>query len=127
MCYSMHVRALYAMLLVRIAEAGHCPPVPTCQPVPPGNPDHYCPTLFCILGPNVTPGIIIASIINFLWVVSTAFCSLVFVVGALFMIFGAGKEDMFQKGKTMMIGAIVGLAVVLSSYAMLRTYFWVFQ
>lgn len=83
--------------------------------------------LFCISGANVTPGGILASIITFLWVVSTAFCSLVFVVGALFMIFGAGKEDMFQKGKTMMMGAIIGLAVVISSYAMLRTFFWVFR
>lgn len=119
------MRALYAMLLVRVVEAGQNCPAPVCPPPPPNWPAG-CRMLFCIPGANVTPVGIITKIVAFLSVVITAFCVLIFALGALFMILGAGKEDMFQKGKTMMIGAIIGLAVVISSYAMLRTFFWVF-
>lgn len=99
------MRALYAMLLLRIAEAGQ----------------------FQIPGANVTPASIITKIVDFLWAVIVAFCTVIFAVGALFMILGAGKEDMFQKGKTMMIGAIIGLAVVVGGPAILRTFFKVFE
>lgn len=98
------MRALYAMLLFRVAEAGQ----------------------FQIPGTNVTPAGIITSIVNFLWAAIVAFCTVIFALGALFMILGAGKEDMFQKGKTMMIGGIIGLAVVIGAPAILRTFFKVF-
>lgn len=99
------MRALYAMLLFEVVEARR----------------------FVIPGANVRPSQIIARMLTFLWGTIVAFCTLIFAVGALFMIFGAGKEDMFQKGKTMMIGAIVGFAVVIGAPAMLRTFFWVFR
>lgn len=99
------MRALYAMLLFRVAEAGP----------------------FQISGTNVAPSGIITSIVNFLWGVIVAFCTVIFAVGALFMILGAGKEDMLQKGKTMMIGGIVGLAVVIGGPAIMRTFFAVFN
>lgn len=98
------MRALYAMLLFGVAEAEQ----------------------FQIPGANVKPADIITSIVNFLWAVIVAFCTVIFAVGALFMILGAGKEDLFQKGKTMMIGGIVGLAVVIGAPAMLRTFFKIF-
>lgn len=82
---------------------------------------------FVIPGAAVTPAGIIGSIVNFLWGVIVAFCAVIFALGALFMILGAGKEDMLQKGKTMMIGGIVGLAVVIGGPAMLRTFFKVFE
>ena len=99
------MRALYAMLLFSVAEA----------------------VQFQIPGVNVTPAGIITSIVNFLWAIIVAFCTVIFALGALFMILGAGKEDMFQKGKTMMIGAIVGLAVIIGGPAMLQTFFKVFE
>lgn len=101
----MHVRALYTMFLFRVAEAGQ----------------------FQIRGANVTPADIITRIVSFLWGVIVAFCTVIFALGALFIILGAGKEDMLQKGKTMMIGGIVGLAVVIGGPAMLRTFFKVFE
>jgi len=105
MCYSMHMYTLYAMLLFTVAEAAP----------------------FLVPGANVTPAGIIGNIVTFLWGAIVAFCTVIFAVGALFMILGAGKEDMLQKGKTMMIGGIVGLAVVIGGPAMLRTFFRVFQ
>ncbi len=105
MCYSMHMYALYAMLLFEVAEAAPFP----------------------IPGANVTPAGVIGSIMNFLLGVIVAFCTVIFAVGALFMILGAGKEDMLQKGKTMMIGGIVGLAVVIGGPVILRTFFKVFE
>ncbi|MBI4129173.1 hypothetical protein HY464_00600 [Candidatus Peregrinibacteria bacterium] len=97
--------APYAMLLFEVAEAAPFP----------------------IPGADVTPAGIIGNVLGFLWGVIVAFCTVIFAVGALFMILGAGKEDMLQKGKTMMIGGIVGLAVVIGGPAILRTFFWVFR
>ncbi len=100
----MHMRALYAMLLFTVAEAAP----------------------FLMPGANVTPAGIIGSIVGLLKGVIVAFCTVIFALGALFMILGAGKEDMFQKGKTMMIGGIVGLAVVIGAPVILRMFFNIF-
>ena len=51
----MHMRALYAMLLFQVAEAGQ----------------------FQIPGANVTPAGIITSVVNFLWGVIVAFCTVI--------------------------------------------------
>ncbi|OGJ70038.1 hypothetical protein A3H90_03765 [Candidatus Peribacteria bacterium RIFCSPLOWO2_02_FULL_55_36] len=105
MCYSMHMYALYAMLLFEVAEAGQ----------------------FQIPGANLSAAGIITSIVNLLWGAIVAFCTVIFAIGALFMILGAGKEDMLQKGKTMMIGGIAGLVVVIGGPSILRTFFKVFE
>ena len=44
-----------------------------------------------------------------------------FMVGAFFIVFSRGEADTVKRGKDLMIGAIVGSAVVLGSYAILRT------
>lgn len=103
----MHMRALYAMLLIAIAEAGSTGP-------------------FLVPGANVTPAGIIGRIVGLLKGVIVAFCTVIFVLGALFMILGAGKEDMLQKGKTMMIGGVIGLAVVIGAPIILRMFFNLF-
>lgn len=100
----MHMRALYAMLLFVVAEAAP----------------------FSVPGANVTPTSIIGGIVGLLKGVIVAFCTVIFALGALFMILGAGKEDMLQKGKTMMIGGIVGLAVVIGAPVILRMFFNLF-
>lgn len=98
------MRALYAMLLFVVAEAAP----------------------FSVPGANVTPAGIIGGIVGLLKGVIVAFCTVIFALGALFMILGAGKEDMFQKGKTMMIGGIVGLAVVIGAPVILKAFFNIF-
>ncbi len=43
-----------------------------------------------------------------------------FVIGALFVTLSGIKEDWRQKGKDLMIGSVMSLAVVLGAYAILR-------
>lgn len=100
----MHMRALYAMLLLALAEAA----------------------AFSVPGIPVTPTSIIGGIIGLLKGVIVAFCTVIFALGALFMIIGAGKEDLFHKGKTMMIGGVAGLAVVIGAPTILRMFFNLF-
>lgn len=100
----MHMRALYAMLLLVVSEAAP----------------------FSVPGVSVTPTSIIGGIVGLLKGVIVAFCTVIFALGALFMILGAGKEDLFQKGKTMMIGGVIGLAVVIGAPVILRMFFNLF-
>lgn len=103
----MHMHALYAMLLLALAETGSAGP-------------------FQVPGVPVTPTSIIGGVIGLLRGVIVAFCTVIFALGALFMITGAGKEDLFQKGKTMMIGSVIGLAVVIGAPTILRMFFGLF-
>ena len=47
-----------------------------------------------------------------------------FVAGAFMVMIGGAKEDQAQKGKDLIIGSLLSLAVVLGAYAMLRTVDW---
>jgi hypothetical protein len=44
-----------------------------------------------------------------------------FTVGAFMIVLSGVKEDYKQKGKDLMVGAILSIAVVLGAYAILRT------
>lgn len=44
-----------------------------------------------------------------------------FVVGAFFITLSGAKEDLRQKGKDLIFGSLISLAVVLGAYAILRT------
>ncbi len=44
-----------------------------------------------------------------------------FLVGAGYLVAAHGKTEMVDKGKKIMIGSLIGMAVVLGSYAILRT------
>ena len=61
------------------------------------------------------------NIINALFVSSTAVALMIFLVGAAFMVFSAGNDTPLQKGKGMMTGSLIGLVVIVSSYAIFRT------
>ncbi len=50
-------------------------------------------------------------------------CTLLFLVGAGYMVASHGKQEMVESGKKIMIGSLIGLAIVLGSYAILRTLF----
>ena len=69
--------------------------------------------------------VIAPSIITFLgtsifWISLT-----MFVVGTLLFILSAGNEGLLTRGKGLMIGALIGMAVVLGAYALYRTVVWV--
>ena len=76
---------------------------------------------------NTTPGgtayafwTIIGRIIQYLTGAIGAVAVTMFVVGALLVTLSGVKEDLRQKGKDLMIGSVLSLAIVLGAYALLR-------
>lgn len=47
--------------------------------------------------------------------------TVLFLVGATFLIASAGKPERVETGKKLMKGSLIGMAIVLSSYMILRT------
>ncbi len=64
---------------------------------------------------------IIERIIAYLAGAIAAVAMAMFTVGAFFVTISGAKEDYKQKGKDLMMGAILSLAVVFGAYAILRT------
>lgn len=85
-----------------------------------GNPAFFMgvcwPGIACV--DNVT---LTGNLINALFVSSTAVCVAIFILGAAFMVFSAGNDTPLQKGKGMMTGSLIGLTVIVGSYAIFRT------
>ncbi len=73
------------------------------------------------------PVIIIAVIIQALLGLVGAGALLMFVLGGFYMIFSAGNEERVTKGKRILVWAVVGMVVILSSYAILSFVFSLFQ
>lgn len=63
---------------------------------------------------------ILGNIMKYLTGAIGAVAITMFVVGALFLTLSGIKEDWRQKGKDLMIGSALSLAVVLGAYAILR-------
>lgn len=78
-----------------------------------------------VIGANLSPMSILANVARFLMAMGVFVCITVFMLGAFYMAFSRGKEDLLQKGKDLMIGAVVGLAVILGAYGIIRTFFYV--
>lgn len=66
------------------------------------------------------PVTILASVIQVLLGVVGAATLLIFIWGGFKIIFANGNEEKITKGKTTLLWAVIGLAVVLSSYAVLQ-------
>lgn len=64
------------------------------------------------LGQNITNGLLGAAALV---------CTAIFVVGAAFVVFSAGNDTPLQKGRGMMTGSAIGLAIIVGSYAIYRT------
>lgn len=58
---------------------------------------------------------------GFLAITAVSICTLIFLLGAASLVISAGDQTKVDNGKKMMIGALVGLAIALGSYAILRT------
>ncbi len=67
---------------------------------------------------------IMVKIITFLAATAVIVCTAIFIAGAVCWTASGGKESGVQKGRDLMVGAILGLVTVLSSYAILRTVFY---
>ena len=62
---------------------------------------------------------------NFMLYVLAVLCGILFLVGAYYVVASGGNETTVGKGKDLMIGSLIGLAVALSAYAVIRTVFYV--
>jgi hypothetical protein len=70
---------------------------------------------------NVTIPEIIGRIIKAVLGTVGAFALLMFVYGGILMLTSGGKSDQINKGKQVLVWAVLGLAVILGSYALTNT------
>ncbi len=66
-----------------------------------------------------------ARAITFLAATITTVASVMFLIGAFMIVLSGAKEDYKQKGKDLMIGSLMGIAVVLGAYAIWRTVLYI--
>lgn len=71
--------------------------------------------------------VIIATILQVMLGFVGAAALLMFVWGGFHMIFSGGNEEKIKKGRDTLVWAAIGLAIVLSSYAILSYTFKIFQ
>ena len=64
---------------------------------------------------------IVTNVVNFLAATITSVATAMFLVGAFMIVLSGAKEDFKQKGKDLMIGSIISIAVVLGAYGIYRT------
>lgn len=64
---------------------------------------------------------VLSNITNFLAVSSIGVCTLLFVVGAAMITMSRGDQTKVDNGKKLMISSLVGLAIVMGSYGIVRT------
>ncbi len=83
-------------------------------------------SLIVDLGASLTFPQIAANATRTLVAAIVLLCITLFLLGAFVMVLSRGKEDQLQKGKDLMIWSLVGMAVVIGSYAIIRTLYSVF-
>lgn len=68
---------------------------------------------------------ILTNVVNYLAASAVFVAAVMFTLGAFYVTFSRGEADTLNRGKGLIIGATVGMAVVLGSYAILRTVFYI--
>lgn len=76
------------------------------------------------LGVDLTLNEFNQNFFGFLAVTIVSLCVILFLIGAFLTVLSRGKQDTVQKGKDLMLWSLVGLAVVLGSYGIVRTAFF---
>lgn len=71
---------------------------------------------FCLSNAQLTTNFIRAAFYS-----ASFFAVSIFLVGAALWVFSAGNDTLIQKGKGMMQYSLIGLALVVGSYAIWRT------
>ena len=100
---------------------------PKCERAPqvvPGCPPQEFTSPYTRLEPPIAEknlGVLIGNVIKSVLGVIGAITFLVFLVGGALWLTSAGNEDRVKKGTDTMVWAVVGLAVIFSSYAILNT------
>ncbi len=84
---------------------------------------HALADRFIIVGTGIRIGFTqaLGNLMGFLVTTMSGLAVCLFLVGALLMVASRGQEDQMKRGKDIMIGSLIGLAVVLGSYAIYRT------
>ncbi len=78
---------------------------------------------FVILGTGVRISFVqlMGNLISFLAVSAVGVCTLLFLVGAAQITVSHGDQTKVDNGKKLMISSLIGLAIVLSAYAIVTT------
>jgi len=74
---------------------------------------------------NVDLSMVWENVVGTLVSVASPIIIAVFLYGAFLTVTGAGKEDLSKRGKSIMIGAAIGLGIIMGSYAMMRMVYYV--
>jgi hypothetical protein len=86
----------------------------------------YAPRVWSVnVGTARTPMQVISTLIGSIAEGAVWFIGAIFMIGTLFVVMSFGKESTLQKGKDLMLYALIGLGVILGSYAIMRTFFYV--
>src|SRR6185369_3776027 len=70
--------------------------------------------VFCSLSDTIV------KVINFLLIISGTVTILFLMIGGFFYVTSAGNEEQAEKGKKILINSIIGLVVIIMSYAIVR-------
>jgi hypothetical protein len=81
-------------------------------------------TLHVGVGTQFSVEVVLTRIINYMAGAVVFAAAAMFAVGALYVTASRGDADTVKKGKNLIIGAIIGAAIVLGSFAILRTIFY---
>lgn len=74
---------------------------------------------------NITFAELSNNLTNIMLYILAVLCFIFFLVGAYYLVVSGGNETRVGKGKDLMIGSLIGLAVALAAYAIIRTVFYV--
>jgi hypothetical protein len=85
---------------------------------------HAQRTLGINLGSNLSVEAILTNIINYMGGAILFVASACFAMGAFYMTFSRGDPDLVNRGRGIIIGSVIGMAVVLGAFAILRTVFF---
>ncbi len=77
--------------------------------------------LYVGTGVRISLGQVFANIYLFMAVSAAGFFTLLFLLGAATLTVSRGDQTKVDNGKKMMISALVGLAIVMGSYGIMRT------
>lgn len=71
--------------------------------------------------PQLTADQFIGNLIFYLSYLIGFVTTALFLIGALYVVIARGQPDKMEKGKKLMIESLIGMAIVLGAYAILRT------
>lgn len=75
------------------------------------------------MGGTMDPRQVVSNVVKVILVFLGVITLIVFIISGLMMMFSGGNEETFKKARTAMVWAVIGLAITLSSYAILSFLF----